>query len=67
MIVVANRMTKSSVTTKVFIPWRSIVQISEGIMGVPAITALWYASSILKDQLGKEKNYPRLIKEVHLV
>jgi hypothetical protein len=29
----------------------SIVQMSEGVVAVPAITALWYASSILKDQL----------------
>jgi hypothetical protein len=33
----------------------SIVQISEGVVAVPAITALWYASTILKDQLSKEK------------
>jgi hypothetical protein len=29
----------------------SVVQMSEGVVAVPAITALWYASSILKDQL----------------
>ena len=32
----------------------SIVRLSQGVVGIPAITALWYASSILKDQLGKE-------------
>jgi hypothetical protein len=29
----------------------AVVQMSEGVVAVPAITALWYASSILKDQL----------------
>jgi hypothetical protein len=29
----------------------SVVQMSEGVVAVPAITALWYASSILRDQL----------------
>lgn len=32
-----------------------IVQISQGAVAVPAITALWYASSILMDQSGKDK------------
>jgi hypothetical protein len=30
-------------------------QMSRGEVAVPAITALWYASSLLKDQLAKEK------------
>jgi len=32
----------------------SIVQLSEGVVAVPAITGLWYAGSILKHQLSKE-------------
>jgi hypothetical protein len=33
----------------------SIFQIGEGVVTVPAVTALWYASSILQDQVSKEK------------
>lgn len=37
----------------------SIVRLSQGVVGIPAITALWYASSILKDQLSKEEKMSR--------
>jgi hypothetical protein len=33
----------------------SIMQLSEGVVAVPAITGLWYAASILKHQVSKEK------------
>jgi hypothetical protein len=43
----------------------SIVQISQGVVAVPAITALWYASTILKDQLTEPKREQPTQKEVH--
>jgi hypothetical protein len=43
----------------------SIVQMSEGVVAVPAITALWYASTILKDQLTDPKREQSTSKEIN--
>jgi hypothetical protein len=41
----------------------AVVQMSEGVVAVPAITALWYASSILKDQLQENRGGSAIKKQ----
>jgi hypothetical protein len=43
----------------------SIVQFRQGVVAVPAMTALWYASSILRYQLSKEKTEGPRVQEAH--
>jgi hypothetical protein len=60
-------MTKSSVITKVFIPWRSIVQISEGIMGVPSDYGSVVRELDFEGSLNERKKQLPAYKEVHHV